>query len=175
MTIFLVGPRASGKTRIGGALAAELGWVSVDTDHFMYNDSGLTVAEVVSREGWPGFRRRESIALRRVAQAGRVVATGGGIILDPANVAFMRLNGMVFYLDAPEWLLVRRLSRRLDNPNRPSLTGKSIADEVHEVLQERRPLYFAAAHRALDASRPPREVVRQAFWCMPGASRGNCW
>ena len=41
-----------------------------------------------------------------------VVATGGGMVLNPENRRFMRDHGTVFYLAAPAEALARRLARR---------------------------------------------------------------
>lgn len=161
--IFMVGARASGKTTIGRALAEALGFDFVDTDHYMLETSSLTVAEVVASEGWEGFRARESEALRAVTRPGLVVATGGGMVLAEANREFMRDMGTVFYLCAPAPLLAARLESAPEADQRPSLTGRSIVDEVTEVLAAREKLYRGAAHHVLDASAPPEAVVGQAL------------
>ena len=99
--LFLVGPRACGKTTLARELAARLGWSSTDTDQWLLERTGASVADLVSAEGWEGFRRREAEALRAVARTRTVVATGGGMVLLPENRAFMRKSGPVLYLEAP--------------------------------------------------------------------------
>ena len=161
--IFLVGPRACGKTTIGRLLAQRLALPFIDTDHYLLEQAGRTVAEIVEAEGWPGFRQRESQALRDVAKIhtdGCVVATGGGMVLAEANRTFMRQHGVVFFLDAPVQVLAERLGRTPLNSQRPSLTGKGLVEEISEVLNERRPLYEAAAHHVVDASRPLPSMCR---------------
>lgn len=181
MLIYLTGPRACGKTSLGRALATALDLPFVDTDHYLRERSGEEVAAIVAREGWEGFRRRESAVLREVAagledgsaaagsaaqEAGPVwrgvVATGGGMVLAEENRRFMRETGRVLFLDVPVAELVRRLSRNPLEAQRPSLTGKSLTEEVAEVLAQRLPLYEEAHHR-LDAARPLRDVCAQAL------------
>lgn len=152
-TVFLVGPRASGKTSLGDRVAGKLGVAFLDTDEFICGATGLTVAEVVTAEGWEGFRRRESDALREAAKLAQVVATGGGAVLSPENRAFMRDCGVVFYLSAPVAELSRRLALAPNRDQRPSLTGKAVADELAEVVRLREPLYLAIAHHVIDATR----------------------
>ena len=133
-TIYLVGPRAAGKTTFGRALARRLGRAYVDTDVHLNETTGESVADIVAREGWEGFRRRESAALRETTAPDTVVATGGGMVLDPENRRFMRDHGIVLYLRAPASVLAARLSASPNAAQRPSLTGKSIIEEISEVL-----------------------------------------
>lgn len=175
MIIYLTGPRASGKSSLGQRLAQRLAVPFVDTDARLRERSGEEVAAIVAREGWEGFRRRESAVLREVAAeleaashagTGRawrgVVATGGGMVLAEANRRFMRETGRVLYLSVPVEELVRRLSRDPLEAQRPSLTGKTLTAEVAEVLARRLPLY-EEAHYRLDGARSPDEVCAEAL------------
>lgn len=162
-TIFIVGARAAGKTTVGQALAKALECNFVDTDQYMLETSLLTVADVVAKEGWEGFRRRESDALRTVTEAGKVIATGGGMVLSEANREYMRSHGTVLYLSAPASVLAARLEAHPEASQRPTLTGRPIVEEVSEVLAAREPLYRSAAHHILDATAPLRDVIAQAL------------
>ena len=161
--LYLVGARASGKTTVGKTLAKKLGLPFADTDQLLLESAGRTVDQIVEAEGWPGFRQRESAALREVTDAhksGCVVSTGGGMVLAETNRTLMRQRGMVVFLDAPVHVLAERLGRNPLASQRPSLTGKGLVDEIADVLAERRPLYEAAAHHTVDASRPLQSICR---------------
>jgi shikimate kinase len=162
-TIFLVGARASGKTTVGQALAKALECNFVDTDQYMLETTSLTVADVVAKEGWEGFRRRESEALRTVTEPGKVIATGGGMVLSEANRDYMRSHGTVLYLSAPASVLAGRLEANPEEAQRPTLTGRPIVEEMSDVLAAREPLYRGAAHHILDATAPLRDVIAQAL------------
>ncbi|UCZ76283.1 shikimate kinase AroL [Dickeya zeae] len=157
--IFMVGARGCGKTTVGRELARALGYEFVDTDIFMQHTSGMTVADVVAAEGWPGFRRRESEALQAVATSNRVVATGGGMVLLEQNRQFMRTHGTVVYLFAPAEELALRLQASPQAHQRPTLTGRPIAEEMEAVLREREALYQDVAHYVVDATQPPAAIV----------------
>ena len=88
-TIYLVGARAAGKTTFGGALARQLGCNYVDTDIHLRETTGETVADIVAREGWDGFRKRESAVLRAVTAPGTVIATGGGIVTRRDIISYL--------------------------------------------------------------------------------------
>ncbi len=117
-TLFMIGARGAGKTTVGSALALALGYQFVDTDLFMQQAVQMSVAEMVEREGWLGFRRRETIALQAVTKPSTVVATGGGAILAEENRQFMRQHGTVIYLRAPASVLAQRLEEYPEDAQR---------------------------------------------------------
>ncbi|MCL1939664.1 MAG: shikimate kinase AroL [Desulfovibrionaceae bacterium] len=157
--VFLVGPRCCGKTTLAGLLAERFGLSCLDTDAILTTEAGLSVSEIVEREGWEGFRKRESRALATAAVPGAVVATGGGMVLDPQNRALMRATGLVIYLDAPAEVLGARLARDHGVSLRPSLTGEDPEREMARVLAERDSLYRESAHCRVDASLPLQAVL----------------
>ncbi|TQI79157.1 shikimate kinase [Serratia fonticola] len=166
-TIFMVGARGAGKTTVGSALAQALGYQFVDTDLFMQQTTQMSVAEMVAQEGWLGFRRRETMALQAVTQPSTIVATGGGAILSEENRQFMRQHGSVIYLRAPAGVLAQRLEEFPEEGQRPTLTGRPIAEEMTEVLAAREALYQEAAHHIIDGSANPQQVVEQILAVLP--------
>lgn len=160
-TIFMVGARGAGKTTVGSALAQALNYQFVDTDLFMQQTTLMSVAEMVAQEGWQGFRHRETVTLQAVTQPSTIVATGGGAILAEENRQFMRQHGTVIYLRAPASVLAQRLEEYPQEGQRPTLTGRPIAEEMLEVLAAREALYQEAAHHVIDGSVNLQQVVEQ--------------
>ncbi len=152
MNLYLVGYRCCGKTSLGKALADRLKWAFVDTDRQVQENTGMDISRIVEREGWQGFRLRERRVIERLAQFDQqVVATGGGAVLDRRNVAAMRSSGKVVWLKASAEVIVRRMNADPDTAAmRPALTGLDIRSEIITTLEQRRPLYNAAAHWELD-------------------------
>lgn len=147
--IFLIGPRACGKTSVGRGLAKRLGLDFVDTDHALVDSVNMEIAEYVGKNGWDAFRDRETETLKRVAGGGiRVVGCGGGIVLREKNRDILK-TGITLYLKTDPEELARRLMSDPNEAQRPSLTGKSIVDEVREILSEREPLYAGCADLVL--------------------------
>lgn len=65
--LYLVGPRGCGKTTIGMALAQATGFRFADTDRWLQSHVQMSVADIVEKEGWGGFRARETAALEAVS------------------------------------------------------------------------------------------------------------
>ena len=152
--LVLIGYRATGKTSVGARLAQVLHRLFVDLDQVLVREAGRSVADIVAQGGWAEFRRLEKqLVARYLDGRGQVLATGGGVVLDPDNVAALRENGIIIWLTADPAAIQARLAQ--DQPldaNRPSLTGGDTIREVAEVLEGRAPLYQAAAQIIVDTT-----------------------
>jgi shikimate kinase len=152
--LVLIGYRATGKTSVGAELARLLKRPCVDLDQVLVSEAGQSVAEIVARGGWKEFRCREKDLVARYRHSrGQVLATGGGVVLDPENVRMLQENGVVIWLTADPTTIQARLEA--DQPRdafRPSLTGGDTVNEVLEVLKFREPLYRAAAQVIIDTT-----------------------
>ncbi len=161
--IVLIGYRAVGKTTVGTLLAQRLGRPLIDLDAILEQEAGETITELVRREGWPEFRRREKAIVKQyAARSGQVLATGGGVVLDPENIARLQATGKLVWLKASPATIKARLSQdRQQLANRPDLTTSGTLDEVDEVLSTREPLYRAAAAVSLAVDTVPAAAVAQ--------------
>ncbi len=141
--VTLLGPMGSGKTTVGRNLAETLGYEFLDTDQIIKDQSGKTIPQIFEEEGEEGFRRREAEAIASLADAlGKVIATGGGAVLDPQNRHVFETIGLTVYLKASP----RELYQRVKNDtNRPLLQkAEDPRAEVARLLKEREPLYEKA-------------------------------
>lgn len=160
--IYLIGPRASGKTTLGRLLAARLDRPFVDLDAAFVETHGETIADMVARDGWDGFRRAEAAILAAIAaKKGQVVATGGGVVLLPENRALLA-KGLVFYLQADPDRLAERLLADMNEAQRPQLTDLGLREEITATLAEREPLYLSLAHACLP-ERTPDQLLEFAL------------
>ncbi|MGE0478903.1 MAG: shikimate kinase [Phycisphaerae bacterium] len=160
--IVLMGLRGSGKSAIGSALAARLGWEFVDTDELVERTAGRSVAEIFARDGEPRFREFESDALR-AALAGdrRVVSIGGGAVLAPANRERLRAAAVCVWLTAPPAELLRRIAADPRSvAQRPPLTTRSPLEELTHLADNRNPLYAElASHTIATEGRALEQLV----------------
>ncbi|MDF1593438.1 MAG: shikimate kinase [Desulfobacterales bacterium] len=152
MNIFLIGYRCTGKTSVGYALSKKLRLTFVDADRRLVEKEGKTIAEMVAGQGWDYFRLREKEVLKSICVLdGQVVATGGGVVLDPENVAAMKRCGRLVWLQAaPETIRRRLLMDDRTTEQRPALTSRGAADEIESTLKERAPYYQAAMDFSID-------------------------
>lgn len=147
-SIYLIGFSGTGKTTAAAALGARLGRPHYDLDRLIVERAGLTIPEIFAQEGEPGFRSRESAALRALAAAAPcVVATGGGAPLRAENRDLMA-TGWVIALEGRPETLHARLARQQqgDAPDvvRPLLAVASPLDHIRALKADRQPIYALA-------------------------------
>lgn len=142
----LIGMRGSGKSSVGKALAKKRGCPFFDTDVIIEHVSGKTISEIVAKDGWEAFRNLETNVCQKVGERkGSVIAVGGGAILRKENVSALKKNGIFLFLNVPLAVLVQRIQKSKRNEHRPSLTGKTIAEELQEVWEMRKNHYHQNA------------------------------
>ena len=115
--VWLIGMMGSGKTTVGRLLAQRAERPFYDTDELVSLAEDASIPEIFAKEGESGFRAREASIVEDVAsREPGIVATGGGVVVDPTNVATMQRSGIVVYLAADVDDLRRRLGADDDRP-----------------------------------------------------------
>lgn len=146
--LVLVGPMGAGKTSIGKRLAARLGLAFADSDREVEARTGVHVATIFECEGEPGFRARERATLAALlAGSGRVIATGGGAVLDAGTRDLLRARGFVVHLHVG---LREQLDRLARDHARPLIAGDDREDVLLRLAAERAPLYAQVADLRFD-------------------------
>jgi len=146
--LVLVGPMGSGKTSIGRRLAERFGLAFVDADREIEAQAGASIATIFECEGEAGFRARERTTLARLlADESRVIATGGGAVLDAGTRALLRTRGFVVHLQVSVDGQMQRLSR---DRVRPLLQQGDREQVLHGLAQSRGALYAEVADLVFD-------------------------
>ncbi len=154
--VVLIGFMGTGKSVVGALLARRLGWRCIDTDRHVETRQHTSVARIFSRRGEAYFRELEARAVAEVAaQSEVVIATGGGVVLRPDNMAQLRQHGWIVALTAPKDLLLRRLS---EGKSRPLLRG-DLRVTIPKLLAERERFYRDADLIVDVAAASPERVV----------------
>lgn len=150
--LVLIGMPGSGKTTVGRELARLSGKSFVDVDEEIARAVGKPIPEIFVQEGEEAFRMLEKRILKEVcAQSGRVISTGGGVVLHMENWKTMRRTGWVY-----------RLERRLEDlatEGRPLSKSGNLA----KMEQIRGPLYRAAADAAVQNDISPEETAAKIW------------
>lgn len=156
-TIVLAGFMGTGKSSAGRRLAARLGREFVDTDALIERDAGTSIARIFADRGEAEFRAREKRAVAvAVGKEGRVVAVGGGAILDGENLAAMKAAGPVVCLTARPEIVLARVAH---DTGRPLLQGPQPLETIRGLMAERAGAY-ARADVTIDTSDlTPDEVI----------------
>jgi len=157
--IALVGLMGAGKSSVARLLGTRLGVEVADLDAMLEAEEGSSVVELFRRHGEAGFRERESRALERsLAGGARVVACGGGIVLDRSNRELLRTRFRTVWLEVSPEVAAARMRSEIET--RPMLEGGPIRQRLTELLRERSALYAeVAAARILTDGMPAAAVA----------------
>jgi len=132
----IIGMPSCGKTTYARRLSQETGRAFVDTDSLIEEKAGKSIPQIFAEDGEPTFRRIESEVIDEVSRwQGCIIATGGGAVLNPANMLRLKRNGRVIYLQAD-------LAVLKTGGNRPL---SSDVETLERMYAERHPLYMKYA------------------------------
>ncbi len=140
-----------GKSTIGRQLARLRQLPFLDSDHEIERFLGCSIREFFDREGEPAFRDVEQRVIGEllVGSPMRVIATGGGSVLRPANRDAMKAHATVIYLHTQPEDLARRLSR---DTQRPLLQVADPRQRLRDLYAVRDPIYREVADIVIDTA-----------------------
>jgi shikimate kinase len=160
--IILVGLPGSGKSTVGPLLAAELKTQCIDIDHEIERRQRMSVADIFASRGEQEFRVMErAVTQELVARPGLVISSGGGWMIDDANVAMLRPPARIIHLKVSVPTAVARLGARINQ--RPLLAGAAAATQMQALAAARMPLYSRADAEIDTESLTPQQVVNSGL------------
>ncbi|WP_425058288.1 Shikimate kinase [Sporomusa carbonis] len=137
-----IGFMGSGKSTIGRYLAEISGYNYYDVDTMIEQQAGQSVQEIFSIHGEKHFRSLEREVVERLRTVDHaVIACGGGVVLDAANVSHLKEKGKFIWLKAAPETVYERLKHQ---NNRPLIKDKNF-DDIKNLLKSREGLYGAVA------------------------------
>jgi shikimate kinase len=161
--LVLVGFMGSGKTDAGKLAAAKLGMKFVDVDEIIERRHNQTIALVFQMKGEAFFRQQERAVVRELASVeGRVIATGGGVILDPNNLRDFSRTGVVICCWVDPDVAHERTK---DATHRPLLeSSPDRLEAITSLLRKREALYRAIPLQidtsAMTVEQQANEIIR---------------
>jgi shikimate kinase len=157
----LVGFMGTGKSSVGRIAAEHLRYDFIDTDEWIENQTGKTIAEIFAQNGETAFRQLEADTARALASRRNIViSAGGGLILNPDNLASLKTHALVICLWAsPEtiWERVR------EQTHRPLIQTADPLAAIRKLLEERSAAYHQADAMIHTGFRAPKEVAQQVL------------
>lgn len=159
--IYLTGFMGTGKSTIGRELAKSLGKKFIDMDEYIQKQQGKSVKEIFEEHGESFFREKEMEAAKELAsEQGRIIATGGGTILNNDIRKLFTDTGLIICLFTDQDQLVQRLQR---SSKRPMIKGseEEVRERVDKLMQERQDVYSSFSIRVNTTNLTPQEVSKK--------------
>jgi shikimate kinase len=162
--IILCGFMGTGKSTVGRLVATRIGWRFVDTDRLIERRTGRTIKTIFAEEGEAAFRAIEAKLCTEIpVWRDVVIATGGGIVLNPVNRANLCRAGLVVCLEAPAEEINARVGHSSD---RPLIAAEDPLTRIQRLLEERAEAYGALPNHINTAGYTIEEAAERviALW-----------
>jgi len=157
--VVLLGFMGTGKSTAGRLVAKQLGLRFVDMDDQIEARAGKSISAIFAQEGESAFRKLErDLVMELAGGQGQVIACGGGVVLDRANLEAYGRHGVLFCLKADPDTILRRVARAR---HRPLLEDGEKQARILELLENRQTLYNAVPNGIDTAKLTPEEVAER--------------
>jgi len=153
-SIVLIGMAGVGKSTIGMALAADLGFDFIDVDDYILQKDGKRIQEIIDSEGEEALLHIEKRRMFEIRLPEMVLAPGGSIIYHPDLMDYLKGNAVLIYLDDSFANIEAKLVGGLDR----GIVGLRYKT-LRQVYEERRPLYFKYADITIDCRRKEQDEI----------------
>jgi shikimate kinase len=164
--IVLFGFMGTGKTVLAHLLGDRLDRPVLEMDDLIEEREGMKIGRIFAERGEEYFRLRERELVRDLArQGGKIIATGGGLVLDRDNIRDLRKNGILICLTARPEVILRRVA---DQSHRPLLEMGDRLETIKRLLEVRRPAYELIEHQ-IDTSELTVEEVLERILAITGS------
>jgi len=147
--IALVGFMGTGKTTIACLLAEKFKVEFVDIDELIEAKQQMRIVDIFAEKGEVFFRQVEKQVVAEIAcQQNKIIACGGGVVLDPENIVNLKQNGILICLQAKPEVIIERTK---DYVHRPLLNVPNPEEKIRGLLKIRE-IYYAKADYTVDTS-----------------------
>jgi shikimate kinase len=127
----------TGKSGVGRVVADLMHFTFLDTDHVIEARAGKPISDIFAQDGEPAFRQWERRVVEELTRREKtVIATGGGLPTDPANLTSLKTHGLVICLWAsPETIWERVLAARETHYRQADVLVNTEMRSIREVAQ----------------------------------------
>ncbi len=168
--IILVGFMGTGKSVTGRIVANQLEREFIDMDSLIEERAGKKISEIFADEGEAHFRSLERALVQELsAREDLVIATGGGIVLNPDNISDFSKTGVVICLHADPDTILKRVAK---DSHRPLLEGDDDKIKaIRALLAKRDKLYQAIPLQIETSNHTARETAQEVVALYLGQTR----
>ena len=150
LNIALIGMPTSGKTTVGKYLSKLLNKNFVDSDELIEKEIKMPIKDYIIKFGEASFRKIEAEVTKEISKKqNQVIATGGGCILNEANIYFLKQNSRIYFLN-------RSLDKLQSLSDRPL---SSSFEDLKKRYDERINLYLSYNDKEINANMSIEEVA----------------
>ncbi len=157
----LIGFMGTGKSSVGRLAAHELHFVYLDTDQVIEARAGKSIPAIFQQDGEPVFREWERRIVQELSHRHKtVIATGGGLPTNEANLESLKIHSLVVCLWASAETIFERVG---EHEHRPLLNEPDPLAKIRHLLSVREPYYRQADVLVNTEHRSVREVTTQVL------------
>jgi XRE family aerobic/anaerobic benzoate catabolism transcriptional regulator len=170
--IALIGLRGAGKSTLGPLIAAQLGVPFMELNREIERDAGISLTEIFWISGQAGYRKLERRCLERIIASHPevVLATGGGIVAEPATYELLQHSFYNVWLKAkPEEHFERVMAQHDVRIASPQLRQDAM-ENIVGTLEAREGLY-QLAHLAVSTSEKSVEQLTKEIVALVGGQQ----
>jgi shikimate kinase len=158
VNLALIGFMGAGKTSVGRLVAEQLHFDYLDTDELIVSRTGRSISDIFKTDGEPAFRALErQVVVELAGRTKTLISTGGGLPVNPANLASLKAHALVVCL----WASPEKIWERVKNQtHRPLLHDPDPHKKIRDLLAAREPFYKQADVLVNTDIRSVREVAQ---------------
>jgi shikimate kinase len=159
--VILTGPKHSGKTSAGKALALLCSRNFIDLDELIIQRTGKNARQLYNEDPQLFKKTETHIIYNCIKDKNFVIAAGGGIIDNPDAIAILIKSGIItVYLNISAGTAWKRINNSLSG-ELPSFLKTENPQETHRILHERRvSAYLQIADMVIEAEgKTPEEIA----------------
>jgi len=159
--IALIGFMGTGKSSVGQFVAQQLRFTFLDTDHVIETRTGKNISDIFAQDGEAAFRDLETkIVAELIARKRTVISTGGGLPVNPENLASLKSHSLIVCL----WASAEKIWERVrTQSHRPLLNEPDPLAKIKHLLEQREPFYRQADVLLNTEMRPVKDVALQVI------------
>jgi shikimate kinase len=161
--VILTGFMATGKSKVGAALARRLGLRLIDTDEEIKRRWGKSPAAIIIEDGEVRLRQLECKIIAELAEESgpAVIATGGGTLVEPGSFDAMAAVGVIVCLRARPEVVAARVAQCAQVRPKLSEGSAPLLEQIKRLMAQREAAY-SRADLSVDTSDLSVEAAAEA-------------